>query len=182
VNEKGLAGIGDLRGIAWQMSMESLFEAYIEALVSKFAKQYGGKIKTGRLRETIVPIEWHPSFTGSQKFLVPDIVIERGEEHIIIDAKYKDHWEDLNIETWYDLEKEIRERHRVDLFQILAYSSMVDKKKITCCLIYPCKKETYESLKSRNRLTHKAIISMNNRIIDLVLTAIVMSVLRYLTE
>ena len=172
VNEKGLAGIGDMKGIPWQMSMETLFEAYIEACLSKLIKEVGGTLKTGRKRETITAVSWEPGFTGSQRFLLPDMVIERDGQHIIVDAKYKDHWEDLNIEGWHNLEQEIRERHRVDLFQILAYASMADHRNITCCLVYPCKAETFNSLSKRNRVTHKASLAMNDRVISLRLTAL----------
>ncbi len=172
VNEKGLAGIGDMKGIPWQMSMETLFEAYIEACLSKLVKEIGGTIKTGRKRETITAISWEPGFTGSQRFLLPDILLERDGQQIIIDAKYKDHWEDLNIGGWQNMEQEIRERHRGDLFQILAYASMADYKNITCCLVYPCKAETFVSLSKRNRTTHKATLAMNDRVIDLRLTAL----------
>lgn len=172
VNEKGLAGIGDMKGIPWQMSMEILFEAYIEACLSKLVKEIGGTLKTGRKRETITAISWEPGFIGSQRFLFPDILIERDGQQIIVDAKYKDHWEDLNIGGWHNLEQEIRERHRVDLFQILAYASMADYKHITCCLVYPCKAETFNSLSKRDRATHKASLAMNDRVINLRLTAL----------
>ncbi len=172
VNEKGLAGIGDLKGIPWQMSMETLFEAYVEAGLSKLVKEVGGTLKTGRKRETITAISWEPSFTGSQRYLLPDAIIERDGQHIIVDAKYKDHWEDLNIDSWHMLEQEIRERHRADLFQVLAYASMADVKRISCCLVYPCRPKTYESLAKRNRIAHKASIAMNDRLIDVRLTAL----------
>ena len=57
-------------------------------------------------------------------------------------------------------------------FRILAYASMADYKNITCCLVYPCKAETFISLSKRNRTTHKATLAMNDRVIDLRLTAL----------
>ena len=78
----------------------------------------------------------------------------------------------MNIDSWHRLEDEVRERHRADLFQVLAYASMADVKRISCCLVYPCRPETYVSLAKRNRIAHKASIAMNDRLIDVRLTAL----------
>jgi hypothetical protein len=59
-----------------------------------------------------------------QKALIPDLIIERGDATIIVDAKYKEHWEDVQEHRWTNLEEEIRERHRADLLQVLAYSTV----------------------------------------------------------
>jgi hypothetical protein len=172
VNEKGLSGLGDFNGLPWMMSMEQLFEAFIESICKKLMNEIGGQFKVGRKQETITPINWKPSYLGSQKYLLLDVVIEKEDSVIIFDAKYKDHWEDMNVERWVNLEEEIRERHRGDLLQILAYSTLFNKDKITCCLVYPCRKETYDSLTERRRLIHNAVINNSGRIINLKLTAI----------
>jgi 5-methylcytosine-specific restriction endonuclease McrBC regulatory subunit McrC len=103
---------------------------------------------------------------------VPDIVFTRNDDLFIIDAKYKDHWEDLNIKNWNNLEDVIKERHRNDLLQILAYTTGVGQESISCCLVYPCKKETWRSLLKRNRHIHKAEISRGNKRINVFLTAV----------
>lgn len=169
---KGLAGLGDLSGLPWMMSMEELFESYVESVFEKLVQQIGGKIKSGRERETVVPIRWEPSFLGSQSSLVPDLVIERENEVYIIDAKYKDHWEDLNMDSWYNISDKIRERHRNDLLQILAYASLPESKEVTCCLMYPCKQKTWDSLIQRGRHIHSAEINRGDRRIQLHLSAI----------
>ena len=170
--EKGLAGLGDFHGLPWSMNMEVLFESYLESIISKISKKIGGVIKSGRLRETIIPINWDPPLLGSQRSLVPDIVFTRNDDLFIIDAKYKDHWEDLNIKNWNNLEDMIKERHRNDLLQILAYTSGVGQKNVSCCLVYPCKKVTWESLLKRNRHIHKAEINRGNKKIKVFLTAV----------
>lgn len=170
--EKGLAGLGDLHGLPWSMNMEVLFESYLESIFSQISNKIGGSIKTGRLRETIIPIDWDPPIVGSQKSLIPDIVFSRDDDIYIFDAKYKDHWEDLNIKSWNNLEDVIRERHRSDLLQILAYTTGVTQKNINCCLVYPCKKDTWNSLLKRKRHIHKAQISRGSKRINVFLTAI----------
>jgi len=172
VEEKGLAGLGDLNGLPWMMNMEELFESYVESIIDNIVKRRGGRLLSGRERETIIPISWDPPFIGSQSSLVPDILIERDKEIFIIDAKYKDHWEDLNIDGWYNMKEKLKERHRNDLLQVLAYASIPDHKEINCCLIYPCRIKTWESLIERNRHIHSAVINRGRRQINLSLMAI----------
>ena len=174
IDERGLAGLGDLQGLPWIMPMETFFEAWLETIGYFLIRQIGGYLKTGRKGETITPIFWNPPFVGSQKYLLPDVIIEKDDEIIILDAKYKEHWEEMSFKSWANLEEEIRERHREDLLQILAYSSVTDKKTITSCLIYPCKNTTWNSMKSRERTFHKASLYGGQRKINLLLTAIPM--------
>jgi len=173
--ERGLAGLGELEGIPWQMPMEQFFEGWIETLAHKVAFLIGGILKTGRLRQTIAPLSWEPSFTGSQKYLVPDIVIEKEDQIIILDAKYKYHWEEIRKSNWGAIEENLKEQHRNDLLQVLAYSTLFEAKPITTCLVYPCNRNTWESLKARGRICHKASIGNGSRQITLLLTAVPMS-------
>jgi hypothetical protein len=46
------------------------------------------------------------------------LVIEQEDRVILVDAKYKDRWEELRQHRWLQLEEEIRERHREDLLQV----------------------------------------------------------------
>src|SRR5262249_17278201 len=76
-DETGLGGVTDWRGLPWAMSMEQFFEAWVETICGQFARRFGGHLKVGRRRETITPIAWDRAYLGSQKFLLPDIVIEQ---------------------------------------------------------------------------------------------------------
>lgn len=169
---RGLAGLGDLSGLPWMMSMEELFESYVESVLEKVVKKTGGTLKRGRKRETVVPIQWDPSFIGSQGSLIPDLVIEKGDHVYIVDAKYKDHWEEISTEGWYNISDTIRERHRNDLLQVLAYGAIPEKKNVSCCLMYPCRQKTWDSLVERNRHIHTAEINQGGRRIQLYLSAI----------
>ena len=169
---KGLAGLGDLSGLPWMLNMEELFESYVEAILQRIVQRTGGQLKSGRKRETTVPIRWNPPFLGSQGSLIPDFVIEKGDHIHIVDAKYKDHWEDLNTDGWYNFSDQVRERHRNDLLQVLAYASIPENKEITCSLMYPCRKETWKALVERDRHINSANITHGNKRINLNLTAI----------
>jgi hypothetical protein len=174
IEDRGLAGLSDLQGLPWVMSMEEFFEAWVETVVEKLAKQIGGILKTGRKRETISPLIWNPPYLGSQKYLLPDLILEREDETIIIDAKYKSHWEDMNRDQWSRLDEELKERHRADLLQVLAYSTLSTTKKIVSCLVYPCTKKLWESLKRRKRSYHHASVYSGSRKVNLILIAIPM--------
>lgn len=136
--ERGLGGLSDLQGLPWSMSMEQFFEAWVETIMSNVSRRVGGIMRSGRERHTVVPLNWDPPYLGSQKSLIPDLVIERGDTTVIVDAKYKEHWEEMQQRRWADLEDELRERHRADLLQALAYSTIAQTSKMLVCLAYPC--------------------------------------------
>lgn len=170
--ETGLGGLTDWRGLPWVMSMEQFFEAWVETVLQRFTRRYGGQLRVGRRRETITPIAWERPFLGSQKFLLPDLVIAQEDRTIFVDAKYKDHWEVLQHQRWSDLENELRERHRDDLLQVLAYSTLSDNKATTVCLAYPCNVDTWVSLKERGMVNNRAAIYAGKRKIDLAMVAL----------
>jgi len=58
--------------------------------------------------------------------------------------------------------------------QVLAYSTLSETSKITSCLVYPCQKHTWESLKKRGMLYHRAALNAGRRSVNLVLMAIPM--------
>ena len=157
------------------MSMEQFFEAWVETLMSHVVRRVGGELRSGRERQTVVPLNWDPPYLGSQKSLVPDLVIEREDTTIIIDAKYKEHWEEMQERRWTDLEEELRERHRADLLQVLAYSTVARKPKVLVCLAYPCNEERWVSLRARNLLIHRASLPVTERRVELALVAFPLS-------
>jgi hypothetical protein len=146
VEERGLAGLSDLEGTPWTMPMEQFFEAWVETVMRSVARQVGGTLKAGRRRETVSPLAWDPPYLGSQRSLVPDMILELEGKSFIVDAKYKRHWEEFQQGTWHEQSTELRERHREDLLQVLAYANLVSSADVTCCLVYPCSQATWESL------------------------------------
>lgn len=174
--DRGLAGLSDLQGLPWSMSMEAFFEAWTEVVLTKVARKIGGIVKTGRQRTTTAPLRWDPPFLGSQKSLVPDVMLERGDLTVIVDAKYKEHWEEMQDRPWAEQEEDLRERHRADLLQVLAYANVAATPRIVVCLAYPCANRTWQSLQERGRAFHRASLASGDRHIDLILTAMPMGV------
>ncbi len=174
VEERGLAGLSDLEGIPWRMPMDQFFEAWVETAFRIVAQRTGGRMKVGRKRETSHPINWEPPYQGSQKSLVPDVWLEWDETTLIVDAKYKRHWEELQ-RSWSGVEEELRGQHRNDLLQVLAYANLARTPSVVACLAYPCSPESWNSLQERGRLIHKAELTIGRRSLHLWLTALPMA-------
>ena len=94
---------------------------------------------------------------------------------LIVDAKYKRHWEELQQSSWINLERELREQHRHDLLQVLAYANLAQTPKVIACLVYPCSSRSWDSLRERGRLVHRAELTAGARSIHLWLTAVPMA-------
>jgi len=174
VEERGLAGLSDLDGIPWTMPMEQFFEAWVETIIRKVAQRTGGFLKTGRRKETVSPLAWEPPYVGSQRSLVPDLILELENVAVIVDAKYKRHWEELQDGGWRGQTDELREQHRADLLQVLAYANLVSAREVVCCLVYPCSMPTWESLLRRGRLFHCSELPNRCRRVHVWLTAVPM--------
>lgn len=176
VEERGLAGLSDLEGIPWRMSMDAFFEAWVETVLAEVARRTGGLMKVGRKQETVHAVNWQPPYLGSQRALVPDFWIEYEDLTVIVDAKYKRHWEELQQSAWTKTEDELREQHRNDVLQILAYGSLATTQNVVLCLAYPCSANNWTSLLERGRLHHRAEIAVGSRIVKLWLTAVPMEI------
>lgn len=175
VEERGLAGLSDLDGLPWTLPMEEFFEAWVETVIREVARMTGGVVRTGRQRETVTPIEWEPAWAGSQRSLVPDVVLAMDGTTVIVDAKYKRHWEELEGAGWFSVEDEIREQHRQDLLQVLAYANLAETERVVCWLMYPCREETWRSLRERGRVVQRGEIGVAGRRVGVWLGAVPMN-------
>jgi hypothetical protein len=151
VDERGLGGGREMDGIAWSLPLEQLWESYVEALVRREAALNGGIVRVGRRRETVFPIEWSDPSHRSLGHLLPDVVVFRGDSVHVIDAKYKAHLAELDEHGWQRFTDDVREAHRADIHQVLAYASLYAADKVRASLIYPLRQSTYDALRSRGR-------------------------------
>ena len=172
VESRGLAGLGELQGLPWQLSMEDFFEAWVERIVEVLSREHGGSVRTGRERETVVPLQWEPPYAGSQRALIPDVVWERPDHTVVIDAKYKRHVEDLEGQSWHAVADRVRDTHRDDLLQVLAYANLAEREAVTACLVYPFTYDDWTDLRRRSRVTHRAEFGTVDRRLSLVLAAV----------
>ena len=147
----------------------------METVLVEVTLKTGGRMKAGRKRETVHALNWQPPYMGSQRALVPDFWIEYEGVTVIVDAKYKRHWEELQQHSWARVEEELREHHRHDLLQVLAYGSLATTANVVVCLSYPCSAENWASMQARGRLHHQAEIAVGSRTVKLWLTAVPMA-------
>ncbi len=172
-DERGLGGGRSSDGLAWSLPLEQLWERYVESMVREEATRSGGRVRVGRLGETVVPIGWSDASHKSLGHLVPDFVVHRFDGIEIIDAKYKAHFADLDTTRWFELAEETQAAMRADLHQILAYaatSGSADHVRAT--LVYPVRRRLYEDLAQYNRTETRAVIPVGQRQITLRMKAI----------
>jgi hypothetical protein len=174
MEERGLAGLSELSGLSWRLDMEVLFEAWVETLAARVARAMGARVRAGRLEETRVNLAWEPAHAGSQRSLLPDVVLELPDVTVVFDAKYKRHAEEMELRDWGRLDEVLRERHRADLLQVLAYSTLFETPRVVACLIYPCQPETFASLVERDRMVTRARVVSGPRHVELALAAVPM--------
>jgi hypothetical protein len=167
VDERGLGGGRELDGLAWHLSLEQLWEVYVEAVVRKEAAMSGASVKVGRLGETVFPLDWSDPTHRTLGHLRPDLVVRHGRSVQIIDAKYKAHLAEIDDAGWHRFADEQREAHRADLHQALAYASLYDADEITATLVYPLRRETWEMLSHRRKDISKAQLFHGGRRVTL---------------
>jgi 5-methylcytosine-specific restriction endonuclease McrBC regulatory subunit McrC len=69
--------------------------------------------------------------------LAPDFLLELPGRAVWIDAKYKDHLRRLAVQNWSALPEALRESHRADLHQALAYAMFAEAPRVDTFLVYP---------------------------------------------
>ncbi len=132
--ERGLGGARSLDGLAWDLSIDSVWEAWVSAFASELARHLG--MVASPFQGARRPLRWigpHRSMSA----LVPDVELRAAERVVWIDAKYKRHLELLARRGWQDLPDEVRAEHRADLHQALAYASLADVSQVDTLLVYP---------------------------------------------
>lgn len=132
--ERGLGGAKALDGLAWDVSVSEVWEAWVSALSSRLALQLGLVAPPfGSIRR---PLRWSGDFQ-SMGSLAPDVQLQGADRIVWIDAKYKPHLGNLRRKGWRGVSEETREQHRADLHQALAYASLTDHARVDTVLAYP---------------------------------------------
>ncbi len=103
------------------------------------------------MSETTIPIPWFDPIHRSLGHLAPDIIVRRGRSIHIVDAKYKFHLAELDRAGWHRFTEEARAAHRADVHQVLAYAALYDAEEITATLVYPLRRETWNTLVEQQR-------------------------------
>lgn len=129
---------------AWRVDCTEVFERFVQYLLSDVARKKGARSINNPHHD--IRISKRPSWTLN--YLEPDIIIQKGAEQVVIDAKYKSH-----IFNWDGDSNTLKESFRYDLHQILAYCSLNDISTKKALLMYPFSDFTEHRLTITSPLT-----------------------------
>jgi 5-methylcytosine-specific restriction endonuclease McrBC regulatory subunit McrC len=132
--ERGLGGARNLDGLAWDLSIDAVWEAWVTAFAADLARSLG--MTASPFQGARRPLRWHGP-AQSMRALVPDVELRGASRVIWIDAKYKAHLDLLARRGWAGLSEDVQNSHRADLHQALAYASLADAPQVDSLLLYP---------------------------------------------
>ncbi|MBQ7257041.1 MAG: hypothetical protein IJS60_05045 [Abditibacteriota bacterium] len=125
--------------MAWRIDMAELFERYIQHIIAKSLQGINGLMKPNEKIQGSKCPSW------GLRYLEPDIIINLNSNIYMADVKYKSHFLNLG-----DNSEKLKEEHRADLHQLLAYCSFTPNTDKTGFIFYPssqkvgCKKVSYQ--------------------------------------
>jgi hypothetical protein len=133
-DERGLGGARTLDGLAWDLAVDALWESWVARVMGELGPRFGLGVRAGAQTER--RLEWRGPFR-SMRALIPDVEMTRADRVVWVDAKYKAHLMLLSRTPWSALQPEVRDAHRADLHQALAYASMANVASVDSILAYP---------------------------------------------
>jgi hypothetical protein len=133
-DERGLGGARALDGLAWDLEVADVWEAWVRGFANVLAPQLG--LRQPGAVETRRPLRWMGDL-ASMGSLAPDVGLIGNNRVVWIDAKYKAHLSLLARHGWRGTTELVRDAHRSDLHQALAYAALVDVDRVDTVLMYP---------------------------------------------
>ena len=130
-----------IKSTAWRVDFSLLFEKYVQYIFNEVAKERGAKfypnfkLRANRKRQ----------FNWELQHLEPDAVFKKGESFLFIDAKYKPH-----LYNKFDPSESLKETHRHDLHQIIAYSSFSSSEEKYGVICYPSQSAELKRISYKN--------------------------------
>lgn len=120
-----------VKSTAWRIDFSHVFEKFIQYIFREAAKETGGCLYSN--------LKFHSKtskyYAWELDHLEPDAIFQKENVLIFIDAKYKS-----NLYNKFDQSEILKEYHRHDLHQIMAYSSFSKTDLKFCFLCYPSNK------------------------------------------
>lgn len=113
---------------SWRIDFSLLFEKYVQFIFNQISLEIGAiQLNNYKIRRSS-----HFSPLWSLNYLEPDIMLMKNNLDIVIDAKYKSHLFNLKSTT-----EQLKEEHRKDVHQLLAYTAFTKNKNKVGVLCYP---------------------------------------------
>lgn len=125
---------------AWRVDFSDVFEKFVQFIFNKVEKDVGGHLFSNYKIHSSKKQAYYPWML---KYIEPDAIFNKGDILIFIDAKYKSNLYNKNSNS-----ETLKDEHRRDLHQIMAYSSFSKSRFKYGMLCYPSdrveiKKTTY---------------------------------------
>jgi hypothetical protein len=133
-DERGLGGARALDGLAWDLEVADVWEAWVRGFANALAPQLG--LRQPGVAEARRPLRWEGS-VASMGSLAPDVGLIGNDRIVWIDAKYKAHLSLLARHGWSGISELVRDAHRADLHQALAYAALAEVDRVDSVLLYP---------------------------------------------
>lgn len=126
---------------AWRVDFSDVFEKFIQHIFKGVAKETGGKL--------FANFKFHSYtskyFSWELKHIEPDAIYQKENILVFIDAKYKS-----NFYNKFSSNENLKEEHRRDLHQIMAYTSFSKTAIKYGVLCYPSNKLEVRPIKYKN--------------------------------
>ncbi|MEO5789635.1 hypothetical protein [Gelidibacter sp.] len=126
---------------AWRVDFSDVFEKFIQHIFKETAKEIGGRLYSNfKFRS-----KTSKHYSWELKHIEPDAIFHKENFMVFIDAKYKS-----NLYNKFDQSEVLKEYHRHDLHQIMAYSSFSKSDFKYGFLCYPSDKIEIKHIEYKN--------------------------------
>jgi hypothetical protein len=128
---------------AWRVDFSDVFEKFVQYIFKEVSKETGGHLFSNyKLRSNTSKY-----YSWELKHIEPDAIYQKGNLLVFIDAKYKS-----NLYNKFDKSENLKDVHRHDLHQIMAYSSFSNTADKYGFLCYPSDKVEIKKTSYRNNI------------------------------
>ena len=128
---------------AWRVDFADVFEKFVQHIFKEVGKETGGKL--------FVNFKFHSKttrrYSWELKHIEPDAIYQKDKILIFIDAKYKS-----NLYNKFSDSETLKDDHRHDLHQIMAYSSFSKTDFKFGFLCYPSDQLELKDIKYKNEI------------------------------
>lgn len=128
---------------AWRVDFSDVFEKFIQHIFKEVAKETGGRLYTNFKFQS----RTSKHYSWELKHIEPDAIFQKENVLVFIDAKYKS-----NLYNKFDQSEALKEDHRHDLHQIMAYSSFSKANIKFGFLCYPSDQIELKSIQYKNSI------------------------------
>lgn len=126
---------------AWRVDFSDVFEKFVQYIFKAFAKETGGKL--------FANFKFHSRnskhYSWELKHIEPDAIYQKVNLLVFIDAKYKS-----NLYNKFHNSETLKDDHRYDLHQIMAYTSFSKTDLKYGILCYPSDQLELNTIKYKN--------------------------------